>query len=104
MLDGKHWQFLWCNQCFQVINATKALARILGKKGMHIKSCYVAKEKAQTTRYKELQHYKQTWKGIVLDYSENIRASITSLQNKSSAAIESTIHCSSKSITSAKRH
>ena len=67
---------------------------------MRIKSCYVAKDKAHTTRYQELQHYKQTWKGVLIDYSENIRASITSLQNKSSAAIESTIHRSSKSITS----
>ena len=71
-----------------------------GKKGMHIKSCYVAKDKAHTTRYQELQHYKQTRKGVLLDYSENIRASITSLQNKSSAVIKSTIHWSSKSITS----
>ena len=67
---------------------------------MHIKSCYVAKDKYHTTRYQELQHYKQTQKGVILDYWENIRASITSLQNKSSAAIKSTIHCSSKSITS----
>ena len=59
---------------------------------MHIKSCFVAKDKAHIKRYHELQHYKQA--------SENIRASITSLQNKSSAAIESTIHRSSKSITS----
>ena len=67
---------------------------------MHIKSCYVSKDKAHTTRYQELQHYKQTQKGALLDYSEKIRASITSLQNKSSATIESTIHRSSKSITS----
>ena len=84
----------------QVINDTKALAHLLGKKGIHIKSCYVAKKKANTTRYQELQHYKQARKGVLLDYSEKIRASITSLQNKSSAAIESTIHRISKSITS----
>ena len=67
---------------------------------MHIKSCYVAKEKSHTKIYQELQHYKQTWKGVLIDYSDNIRASITSIQNKSSAAIESTTHRSSKSITS----
>ena len=50
-LDEKNWQCLWCNQTFQGINATKALAHVLGKKGMHIKSCYVAKDKAHTTRY-----------------------------------------------------
>ena len=67
---------------------------------MHIKSCYVAKEKSHITRYQELQHYKYTRKGVLLYYSENIIASITSLHNKSSAAIESTIHRSSKIITS----
>ena len=38
--------------------------------------------------------------GGLLCYSDNIRASITSLQNKSSSAIKSTIHYSSKSINS----
>ena len=92
--------WLWCNQIFQGINATKALAHVLGKKGIHIKSCYVAKDKAHTTRYQELQNYKQARKGVLQYFSENIRASITSLHNKSYAAIESTIHRSSKSITS----
>ena len=67
---------------------------------MHIKNCYVDKDKYHTTRYQELKHYKQTHKGVIIDYSENIRASITSIQNKSSSALESTIHRSSKSITS----
>ena len=30
-LDEKNWQCLWCNQCFQGINDTKALAHVLGK-------------------------------------------------------------------------
>ena len=34
--DEKNWQCLWCNQTFQGINATKALAHVLGKKDMHI--------------------------------------------------------------------
>ena len=68
-LDEKNWKCLWCNQSFQGINATKALVHVLGKKDIHIKSCYVAKEKAHTTRYQELQHYKQTRKGGLLDYS-----------------------------------
>ena len=67
---------------------------------MQIKSCYVDKNKDHTIQYQGLQYYKQTRKGVLLDYSEKIRASITSLQNKSSDAIESTIHSSSKSITS----
>ena len=85
---------------YGVINATKALAHVFGKKGIHIKSYYVDKYKAHTNRYQELQNYKQTWVCVILDYSEKIRAFITSLQNNSSTAIKSTIHWSSKSITS----
>ena len=102
-LDEKNWQCLWCNQTFQGINTTKALAHVLGKKGIRIKSFYVAKEKSHTTRYQELQNYKQARKGVLHDYSEKIRASITCLQNKSSAAIESTTHRSSKIITSSNK-
>ena len=57
-LDEKKWQSLRCNQIFQRINGTKAIAHILGKKGMYIKSCYVDKDKAHTTIYQELQNYK----------------------------------------------
>ena len=67
---------------------------------MYIKSCYVPKDKSHITRYQELHNYKQTRKGFLLDYSENIKASITSLYNKSSDAIKSTIHRSSKSTIS----
>ena len=49
-LTKKNWQCLWCNQNFQGINATKALDRVLGNNSMHIKSCYVANEKAHITR------------------------------------------------------
>ena len=66
-LDEKNWQYFWCNQTFQGINATKALYHVLEKKGMHMKSCYVAKYKAHTKRYQELQ---QSWKGVLIDYSE----------------------------------
>ena len=55
-LDEKNWQLLWCDQNFQGINATKALAHLLVKKGTHIKSCYVSKEKHHIKRYQELQH------------------------------------------------
>ena len=41
---------------FQGINATKALSHVFSKKGMHIKSCYVSKDKAHTKRYQELQN------------------------------------------------
>ena len=56
-LDEKNWQCLWCNKSCQGINATKGLAHILGKEGMHIKSCYVPKDKSHIKRYQELQHY-----------------------------------------------
>ena len=67
---------------------------------MHITSCYVPKNKAHITRYQYLQNFKQDRKDVLLDYSERVKASISSLQNKSSAAIESTINFSYKSITS----
>ena len=67
---------------------------------MHIKSCYVTKDKAHITRYQELWNFKQARKGDLLDYSENMKATISSLYNKSSTVIKSTIHRSSKSITS----
>ena len=63
---------------------------------MHIKSFYVPRDKYHVTIHQELQHYKNTRKGVLIDYSENIKASITSLQNKSCTAIESPIHCSYK--------
>ena len=71
-LTEKNWQFLLFNTSFQGINDTKALVHVLGKKGIHIKSCYVPKDKYHITRYQEVQHYKQTWKGVLIDYSENI--------------------------------
>ena len=67
---------------------------------MHIKSCYVYMDKVHITIYQELHHYKHAWKVVLHEYSENIKASISSLYNKSSAAIEYTIHCSSESINS----
>ena len=51
---GKNWKCLLCNTRFQRINYIKALAHVLGKKGMHIKICYVPKEKSYITRYQKL--------------------------------------------------
>ena len=95
----KNWQCLWCKVSFQGTNANKALDHIMGKKGMNIKSCYFPKEKSHITRYQELQNLKQAWKGVLHEYSEKIKASISSLQNKSSSEIEYAIHFSYKSIT-----
>ena len=77
-----------------------ALAHVLGNKGTHNKRCYVPMEEYHLPRYQDLQLYKQTRMGVPLHYLENNKESITSLQNKSSAAIKSNIHRSSKSITS----
>ena len=66
---------------------------------MHIKICCVTKDKSHITRYQELQHFKQDQKCVISDYSENMKASIASLQNQSFSAIKSIIPCSSKSIT-----
>ena len=78
-LDENNWKCLWCTKIFQGINDTKALAHVLGKKGMHVKSCYVPNDKAHITIYQELNHYKQTRKGVLLDYSENMKASMENL-------------------------
>ena len=67
---------------------------------MHIKSCYVAMDKSHIKRYQDIQHYKHNGKGVLHEYSEKIKVSISSLQNKSSTAIEYTIHCSYESINS----
>ena len=82
----------------ELINATKALSRV-PKKGIHIKSCYASMDKDHLTRYQELQHFKAAQRGAIQDYSENSTASISILQNKSSAVIKYTIRHISKSIT-----
>ena len=67
---------------------------------MYIRICYVPKDKAHIKIYQEFHNFKQAWKGVIHEYSENIKVSISSSQNKSSSAIESTIHRSSNSIAS----
>ena len=67
---------------------------------MHIKSCYASMQKCHLTIYQELPHFKDARMGVIQDYSEKIKASISSLQKKSFADIKSTIHHSSKTITS----
>ena len=57
-------------------------------------------EKCHIKIYQELQNFKAARKGVIQDYSEKIKASISSLQNKSSVVIESTVQSSSKNITS----
>ena len=96
----KNWKCLCCNKSFQGINANIALANILGNKGMHIISFYVPKDKTDIKIYQELQQYKQAWKGVIYEYSEKIKAPISSLENNSYSAIEFNVHLIFKSDTS----
>ena len=52
------------------MNATKALACVIGTKGMHIKRCTALIDKAYLSRYKELQKIKAAKKGLLNDYSQ----------------------------------
>ena len=52
---------------------------ITRKKSMYIKMYYVPKDKSNITRYQELHNFKQAQKGVLRDYSENIKSSISSL-------------------------
>ena len=78
-LDETNRKCLWYTWKSQGISTTKALAHVRGKKGMHIKGCYVPKEKYHITRYQEIQHLKQAWKGVLFGYPEKTKASISSL-------------------------
>ena len=57
-LDNNQCDCLWCDIPFQGINATKALAHVLGIRIMHIKSFLTPFGKHHLSRYKELQNYK----------------------------------------------
>ena len=57
-------------------------------------------EKYNLTRYQEIKYLKAGRKYVINYYSENIKSSVSSLHNNSSAAINSTIRHSYKSITS----
>ena len=63
-LDENKCQCFWCSNIFQGINDTKAMAHVLGTKGMHIKSCYEVMDKAHLIRYQELQNFNATRKGV----------------------------------------
>ena len=81
-LDENTWKLFWCNSSSQGINYTKSLVHVLWKKGLYIRSCYVTKENSHIKRYQDLQQYKKACKGVNNEYSENIKGSISSLQNK----------------------
>ena len=83
-LEDNQWKCLWCGFKFHGINATKALAHVIGTKCMHIKRCTSSIDQAHISRYKELQKIKAAKKGLLNDYSQKIISSISRLQDKSS--------------------
>ena len=83
-LEDKQWKRLWCDVTFQGINATKALAHVIGTKSMHIKRCTDSIDQAHISRYKELQKIKDAKKGLLNDYSQKMIFSISRLQDNSS--------------------
>ena len=95
-LEDNQWKCLWCDVTFQGINATTALARVIGTKSMHINQCTASIDQARISRYKELQQIKAAKKGLLNDYSQKMIFSISRLQYKSSEVVESNIQRNSK--------
>ena len=90
-LKDNQWKCLWCDFTFQGINATKALAHVIGTKCMHIKRCTASIDQAHISKYKELQKIKAAKKGLLNDYSQKMISSISRLQVKLSEVVESNI-------------
>ena len=55
-LEGNQWKCLWCDFKFQVINAKKALAHVIGTKSMHIKDARLQLNKLV---YKDTRSYRK---------------------------------------------
>ena len=87
-LGDNHWKCLWCDVTFQGINATKALARVIGTKIMHINRCTASIDQANISRYKELQNIKSAKKGLLNDYPQKMISSISRLQDKSPEVVD----------------
>ena len=51
-LDNNQWKCLWCYVKFQVNNATKDLARVIGTKFMHKKRCTDSIDQDYLSNYK----------------------------------------------------
>ena len=81
-LEDNQWKSLWCDVTFYGINATKALAHVIGTKSMHIKRCTASIDQAYLSRYKELQQIKAAKKVLLNDYSQKMISSVSCLQDK----------------------
>ena len=99
-MTSHHKHFQWCDVKFQGINATKALAHVIGTKSMHIKRCTASIDQAYFSRYKELQKMKAAKKGLLNNYSQKMISSISRLQDKSSEVVESNIQHNSRGMYS----
>ena len=97
-LEDNQWKCLWCDVTFQGINATKALARVIGTKCMLIKRFTSSIDQAHISRYKELQQIKAAKKGLLNDYSQKMISSISRLQDNSSEVVESNIQRNSRGL------
>ena len=49
-LENNQWKCLWCYVKLKGINATKALAHVIGTKCMHIKICTASIDKSYLSR------------------------------------------------------
>ena len=99
-LKNNKWKCLWCDVKFKGINATEALAHVIGTKCMRIKICTDSMDQAYLSRYKDLQQIKAAKKGLINDYSQKMISSISHLQDKSSEVAESDIQRNSRGMYS----
>ena len=97
-LEDNQWKCVWCDFTFQGINATKALAHVIGTKCMHIKGWTDSIDQSHISRYKELQQIKAAKKGLLNYYSQKMISSISRLQEKSSEVVESNIQRNSRGL------
>ena len=94
------WNCIWCNVKFQGVNGTKALARVIGTKCMHINRCRDSIGQDYLSIYKELQKIKAAKKFLLNDYSQKMISSISRLQDKSSEVVGSNIQRNSRGMYS----
>ena len=57
-INDNRWKYLWCGVTFQGINASKALAHVLGVRSVYVKILNEAIDKSYLSRYKDIQNYK----------------------------------------------
>ena len=79
---------LWCDVIFQGINSTKALARVIGTRSIHIKRCFAEIDQYHLSRYKNLHPMKLSKKGLIDYYSLKMISYISISKDKSSEVVE----------------